>query len=159
MAAISLQQGVIRLGFHLFKQELFQSTHQNSPRLQGQSFYFCRQSITISPKSQPLSGWDFSGFYQWRQPITCAASRALGTENPGVLSKKTADISVFLLWPRERSPGHFLINQRLTSDRLELADILQSGLKYEKSFALSARPEAPPAVNLTGSGLPYTIAI
>jgi hypothetical protein len=42
---------------------------------------------------------------------------------------------------------------------MELADILQLDLIDEKSFALSARPEAPPAVNLTGSGLPYTLAI
>jgi hypothetical protein len=101
----------------------------------------------------------FFDFSQWRQPLTFVAWRALGTENPGVLPKKTADISVFLLWPRERSPGHFLINQQLTSAWLELADILQLDWIDEKSFALSARPEAPPAVNLTGSGLPYTLAV
>ena len=47
------------------------------------------------PKTQPLSVGIFFDFSQWRQPLTCVAWRALGTENPGVLPKKAADISVF----------------------------------------------------------------
>jgi hypothetical protein len=57
------------------------------------------------PNPNPYPVGIFFDFSQWRQPLTCIAWRALGTENPGVLPKKTADIPVFLLWPRERSPG------------------------------------------------------